>query len=160
MVQKNGNCVRTLTADEYFILSRGVSIVFLDIRCVAALRLFGAVIPQRMERLQNIILATKADLVILSNWGEHFSDEDEVKAAFGEYGLSPVVLGWAGPIRRGGDVRDYLREAVIPRKFIILCCSDDYDEFLPLVLKSEPHYGLRGYDVERSIQLLIDQEHK
>jgi len=160
MVQKTGNCARTLTAEEYFILSRGVSIVFLDIRCVAALQVFGVVIPQRMQRLQNIMLATKAELVILPNWGEFFTDEAEIKALFNEYGLSPTVLGWAGLIRLGGDVRDYLRDVAIPRRFIILCCSNDYDEFLPFVLITEHRYGLRGLDVAKAIPLLTEQEYK
>lgn len=142
--------------------------VFLDIdgvlvhpkgRCIAT--------PRCVANLNRITDATGAVIVVSSTWRR--MGLNKMRRQLREWG----VAGWCGGItpdlsyesgqlvvgvERGEEIDRWLKVHPANWNFVILDDGDDMGQYLPHLVKTDPHVGLSEADADRAIQLLLRQQ--
>lgn len=128
---------------------------------------FGVIVdPERMRLLRQIVLATDAEIVLVSSWREHWSpvsdqcDEigHEINRIFKEYKLSIYDKTPDRSFKRAEEIKAWLADYPFVSSFAIL---DDMEyPAAPLkahhVLTSDENGGLCEDDVRKAIRILSD----
>ncbi len=112
--------------------------------------------PAAIKRLNEIIVATSADVVISSSWRLVYP-LDEIKAYLKHKGFVGNILGitpYAGA-RRGEEIQQWLDESIL--RFDRVAILDDDSDMAPLQkyhVHTTYEYGLQNEHVQATIKLL------
>lgn len=128
---------------------------------------FGVIVdPERMQLLRQLVLATDAEIVLISSWREHWSSVTEqcdelgleINRIFREYRLSVYDKTPDRRFKRAEEIRAWLADAPSVTAFVIL--DDMKYPAAPLkahhVLTSDENGGLCEDDVRQAIRILSE----
>ena len=136
-------------------------VIFLDVDGV--LNTFGngghfTVSKRRVKKLQNLVEATKALLVLSSTWRNHTYHLRRLKTKLAYRGMSlfSMTSNLEGfNISRGMEIQDWLDRHPNVSSYVILDDSSDMlEEQFPHFVNTDPYKGLTDEDVNRAIQIL------
>lgn len=109
-----------------------------------------------VERLNRIIQATDAEIVLSSTWriGRDFGQ-------LGDYFISQGVCKKPiektprfGGQHRGDEIADYLGSHSGIESFVIIDDDSDMDDLLPYLVQTDFEYGIQEEHIQRAIELL------
>ena len=132
-------------------------LIFLDIDGVLAhYGSNGEIDPRCVDRLNEVIARTGAEVVISSTWRTSHSP-DQMQALLKTYGFLGRVVG-ATPVllgrTRGEEIAAYLMSLGRPVRFAILDDVDDVGELGDHLVLTDDFVGLEDRDVGACVELL------